>query len=323
MKIFISYSWGIEEWIETLMNELKEKIKQEELDIEFIWDKTHLKFGQDMNYFMENSIREADKVLIFCSSDYTEKANSRERGVGVETLISTPHVYNQAEQTKFIPVILWGNEVPDYLKSRFGIFIKTKEINEETLNIFVSAFKNFLCDTIVETVPKKELDIISFFKDNPIEKKEDFIFNFKEESAEIKKIEIDKEKVKKDVFRGIVNKQTIIYLNSLLEQDLLCKFILKNNQNGNIENIAKTISKLEKGTQIKILTNIYCSFAAATGYGGWENYDYFGIFAYNIYNFTSFDEVKKIARRILEECVRYRSYHIGYLLEEIKENEYL
>ena len=305
------------------MNELKEKIKQEELDIEFIWDETHLKYGQDMNYFMENSIRAADKVLIFCSSDYTEKANSRERGVGIETLISTPHVYSQAEQTKFVPVILWGNEVPDYLKSRYGIVVETEEISEETLNVFVNAFKNFLCDTIVEIVPKKELDISSFFEDNPIKEKEDFIFNFKDESVEVKKIEIDKEKVKKDMFRGIVNKQTIIYLNSLLEQDLLCKFILKNNQNGNIENIAKTISKLEKGTQIKILTNIHCSFAAATGYGGWENYDYFGIFAYNIYNFTSFDEVKKIARRILEECVGYRDFHIKYLLDEIKENEYL
>ena len=323
MKIFISYSHGIKNWIETLMNELKEKIKQKGLDIEFIWDKTHLKFGQDMNYFMENSIREADKVLIFCSSDYTEKANSRERGVGIETLISTPHVYSQADQTKFIPVILWGNEVPDYLKSRYGIVVETKEINEETLNIFVGAFKNFLCDTIVEIVPKKELDISSFFEDNPIKEKEDFIFNFKDESVEIKKIEIDKEKVKKDMFRGIVNNQTIVYLNSLLEQDLLSKFILKNNQNKNIENIAKTISKLEENTQIKLLTNIYYSFEAATGYGGWENYDYFGIFAYNIYNFTSFNEVKNIARRILEECVGYRSRHIGYLLEEIKESEYL
>lgn len=157
MKIFISYSWGIEEWIETLMNELKEKIKQEELNIEFIWDKTHLKFGQDMNYFMENSIREADKVLIFCSSDYTEKANSRERGVGVETLISTPHVYSQADQTKFIPVILWGNEVPDYLKARYGINIETKEITEEILNKFISIFKTFLIEiTAKELIVEKE-----------------------------------------------------------------------------------------------------------------------------------------------------------------------
>ena len=323
MKIFISYSWGIEKWIEILMNELKEKIKQEELDIEFIWDKTHLKFGQDMNYFMENSIREADKVFIFCSSDYTEKANSRERGVGIETLIITPHVYSKVEQTKFIPVIFGGNEVPDYLKGRYGICIKTKEITEETMNIFINAFKNFLCDTVVEIVPKKELDIISFFKDNPIEKKEDFIFNFKDESIEVKKIEIDREKVKKDMFKGIVNSQTIDYSNFLLEQDLLSKFILKNNQNKNIENIAKTISKLEENTQIKLLTNIDYSFVNATGYGGWENYDYFGIFAYNIYNLTSFDEVKNIARRILEECIGYRSFHIGYLLEKIKENEYL
>ena len=157
MKIFISYSHGIKNWIETLMNELKEKIKQKGLDIEFIWDKTHLKFGQDMNYFMENSIREADKVLIFCSSDYTEKANSRERGVGIETLIITPHVYSQAEQTKFIPVILWGNEVPDYLKSRYGIFIKTKEISEETLNIYINAFKFFLIEmNSKELITKKE-----------------------------------------------------------------------------------------------------------------------------------------------------------------------
>lgn len=65
MKIFISYSWTISEWLNILMEKLKEKIKNKGMEIEFIWDKTHLKPGNNMHYFMENSIREADKVFYF------------------------------------------------------------------------------------------------------------------------------------------------------------------------------------------------------------------------------------------------------------------
>ena len=43
-----------------------------------------------MHFFMENSIREADKVFIFCDTSYTQKANERSKGVGVETTIITP-----------------------------------------------------------------------------------------------------------------------------------------------------------------------------------------------------------------------------------------
>ena len=43
------------------------------------WD---LKVGNDLYYFMENSIkREADNILLILNKEFTEKANDRKSGV--------------------------------------------------------------------------------------------------------------------------------------------------------------------------------------------------------------------------------------------------
>ena len=61
-------------------------------------------------------------MLILCDKKYTEKADTREGGVGTETAIITPDVYENHEQEKFIPVIMEDFKcVPVYLKSRLGI----------------------------------------------------------------------------------------------------------------------------------------------------------------------------------------------------------
>lgn len=111
-----------------------------EEDIEFIIDITHLKPGYDMNYFMENSVKEADKVLIFCDETYSQKANERKGGAGIETYIISPEVYSSAKQEKFIPIFFDENSIPSYLKGRFGIMLKNGAITGETIkneSIFV------------------------------------------------------------------------------------------------------------------------------------------------------------------------------------------
>lgn len=146
MKIFVSYSQEIGNWIAELISGLKNKIENDNLDIEIIWDKTHLKLGYNMHFFMENSIKEADKVFIFCDTSYTEKANGRNRGVGIETTIITPKMYGKVDQTKFIPVILWNCDVPDYLDEVYGIPIESREVTEIVINRFYSIIQEMIND---------------------------------------------------------------------------------------------------------------------------------------------------------------------------------
>ena len=119
--VFISYCHKdtTRGWIEKFVEEL------EQYGIKSIVDINDLYYGQDLNYFMEN-IKKVDKVLILLGRTYTEKANDREGGVGTETQIISNDVYNNMEQTKFIPIVITKNEndeayLPYYLESRYYI----------------------------------------------------------------------------------------------------------------------------------------------------------------------------------------------------------
>ena len=64
-----------------------------------------------------------DKVLILSDHLYAEKADKRKGGVGNETTIISVEVYEDADQQKFIPVVMERDEkgeacLPQYLKSR-------------------------------------------------------------------------------------------------------------------------------------------------------------------------------------------------------------
>ncbi|WP_144489635.1 SEFIR domain-containing protein [Bacillus thuringiensis] len=121
--VFISYSWSSaahKQWVLDLANKL-----MKESGVEVILDRWYGVVGHDRFKFMEDSIKIADKVLVICDKDYCEKANDRRGGVGTETIIITPNVYNDTKQEKFIPISL-GEEngeyfLPDFFKSRFAL----------------------------------------------------------------------------------------------------------------------------------------------------------------------------------------------------------
>ena len=99
-KVFISYSWTNsrhEKWV----YELAERLVNDGVNV--ILDKWDLKEGQDKYTFMESMIQDTtiDKVLIICEKGYKDKANKREGGVGTETQIITPELYEKTSQTKF------------------------------------------------------------------------------------------------------------------------------------------------------------------------------------------------------------------------------
>ena len=125
-KVFISYAWGTEEYsqkVTRLVNALRAN------SIDTIYDKFDLAEGADIHVFMEQAVnsKDVDKVLILCDKNYQEKANSRKGGVGKETLIISPEIYNDSDpigkDKKFIPVIMELDEqgqpyIPTYLKSK-------------------------------------------------------------------------------------------------------------------------------------------------------------------------------------------------------------
>ena len=118
-KVFISYSWAVQEWTINLANRLVEDGVETVLDL---WD---LKKGCDKYKFMESMVTDdtIDYVLILCDKTYTSKANNRTGGVGDETAIISSELYGKSSQTKFLPLVLHKNEngdpiLPVYIKSR-------------------------------------------------------------------------------------------------------------------------------------------------------------------------------------------------------------
>jgi len=124
-KIFISYSWSNhqhEQWVIDFANELRQT------GVDVILDKWDLKEGYDAIAFMEKMVTDPqiEKVIIVSDSVYTQKANSRNSGVGIETQIISKEIYNKVEQSKFVVVITEKDEngkpyLPIYYKSRIYI----------------------------------------------------------------------------------------------------------------------------------------------------------------------------------------------------------
>lgn len=132
-KIFISYSWTVQERVV----ELAERLIANGIDV--VLDVYDLKEGQDKYAFMEQSVNDdtIDRVLIICDKTYAEKANNREGGVGDETVIISQEVYGQVKQEKFIPIIFEVDEnnkayCPHYIKSRIYIDLSTEDDRYET-----------------------------------------------------------------------------------------------------------------------------------------------------------------------------------------------
>lgn len=130
-KVFISYSWSSSERALYLATRLMSN------GVDVIFDKWDLSVGQDKYAFMEQSVSnpEVSKVLLLCDRVYTDKANNREGGVGDETLIISPEIYESVIRDKFIPVIFEVDEnakayCPNYIKSLIYIDLSTEDVYE-------------------------------------------------------------------------------------------------------------------------------------------------------------------------------------------------
>ncbi|MBB5327804.1 toll/interleukin-1 receptor domain-containing protein [Tunturiibacter gelidoferens] len=130
-RVFLSYSWEGDEhkaWVRALAERLQKD------GIQILFDKWYLKLGQDKLYFMEQAVTQSDFVAIVCTENYAEKANSREGGVGYESMIITGEVAEHMLTDKFIPVLRQGSfktSLPIYLKSRLGVNLSAEPYSED------------------------------------------------------------------------------------------------------------------------------------------------------------------------------------------------
>lgn len=98
--IFVSYSWETPEHKEWVFH-LSERLRKEGINV--ILDRWDLPLGGDRTYFMENSVRISDFVLLVCTPTYAQKSNGRVGGVGY-TRHNRLAVHPMPQRTRMTPL---------------------------------------------------------------------------------------------------------------------------------------------------------------------------------------------------------------------------
>ncbi len=133
-KVFASYSHDSDEHKEWV---LKLSCKLRESGVDVILDQWDLGAGDDMTLFMENGVRDSDRVLVICTDTYVRKANAGQGGVGYERLIVTAQLAQDLGTNKFIPIIRQSStdeKTPTFLATRVYIDFTDDEKFDEKLN---------------------------------------------------------------------------------------------------------------------------------------------------------------------------------------------
>ena len=136
-KVFISYARSVDDTHMNWVKDLGARLMADSIDVEL--DQWSLKDGHDINVFMETMVNSPNisRVLIICDENYKNKANTRSGGVGAETQIITPKIYENSKEEKFIPIVRErdkkGNAfLPTYLSSRLYIDFSDDEMFEDS-----------------------------------------------------------------------------------------------------------------------------------------------------------------------------------------------
>ena len=130
-KVFISYAWGDDAYQKKVMALAGALVGD---GVEVLFDKWSLQEGNDTYSFMEKAVNDesVSNVLILLDPIYEKRANAREGGVGTETQIISPEIYNNVDQTKFLPIIFEkGTEgsipKPSFLKGALHFDMSSEE----------------------------------------------------------------------------------------------------------------------------------------------------------------------------------------------------
>lgn len=126
-KVFISYSHDNQEhkkWVLDLATRLRNS------GVDAIIDQWELRPGDDLPHFMEKHLADSDFVVMVCTDNYVDKANSGTGGVGYEKMIVTAELLKSIDSNKIVPIIRQHGtrNVPAFLKTK--LFVNFSEDDE-------------------------------------------------------------------------------------------------------------------------------------------------------------------------------------------------
>lgn len=130
-RVFISYTAENPDnrrWVKTLACKLRENGVNARVDM------FHLKPGNDLPQWMTNELIMADKVLLICDQNYVKKADSRNGGVGWETMIIQGDMMTHNQSNKYICIVREENiddGIPMYAKTKYSLQWTKSEILED------------------------------------------------------------------------------------------------------------------------------------------------------------------------------------------------
>jgi len=128
MKVFISYTWEDSEhieWVEDLAARLRKD------GIETTLDQWDIGLGDEPTKFMEEGVRNHERVLVICTPEYKRKADKRLGGAGYETRQMAAEILEGSANGKFIPVLRKGtreNAHPFYLGGIWGVDLREDDM---------------------------------------------------------------------------------------------------------------------------------------------------------------------------------------------------
>ena len=132
-KVFISYSWDNEDhkrWVLELANRMRSN------GVDIILDRYYLTAGKSVTHFVENALRDAQKVVIIFTPNYKLKADQRAGGVGYEYSIINNSLYqNQKGNDKIIPVLRMGSmeeSIPEFMQQYIHLDLRNGKTFENS-----------------------------------------------------------------------------------------------------------------------------------------------------------------------------------------------
>ena len=137
-KAFLSYSHDSldhKKWVLDLATRLRSN------GVESIIDQWSLGPGGDLPHFMEQNLATADRVLMICTENYVQKANTGAGGVGYEKMIVTADLLRRIDSNKIIPLIRQSgtHAVPTFLQSKLYLDFSREDQMELAFDDLVRA----------------------------------------------------------------------------------------------------------------------------------------------------------------------------------------
>lgn len=157
-SVFISYSHDSDKhkrWVGELVQDLRQQLNSSNVD--FVFDQSDLKPGQDMARFMERGISDSDYVLVICTSNYNQKADSGHGGVGYEKMIITSELLTNQDTHKFIPIVrnvMSARLTPLCLSTRLYVDLSDNANYDTGINEVCNVLGQTLTEPSSKSLPK-------------------------------------------------------------------------------------------------------------------------------------------------------------------------